>query len=154
VLRLNANDLDYRSTTALPIDAVSPTQLVAEGPTVTVVGIRNVAGTFRPFVGRLGDGFSWVEYANVRVSSFLPTPFVEVDGVSRVVGEGNRALVDMPFTSTPAASCAGTVMTGPVSLMSNELESVTITTSTPSFVVASPSITRTSLNPLAREECP
>jgi MYXO-CTERM domain-containing protein len=43
-------------------------------------------------VGRLADGFSWVEYTNVRVASFLPTPFVEVDGVSRVVGEGDRAV--------------------------------------------------------------
>jgi len=74
--------------------------------------------------------------------------------VPRVVGEGDRALVDMPFTRTPAASCAGTVMTGPVSLMSNELESVTITTSTPSFAVATPSITRTSLSPSVREACP
>ncbi len=155
VLRLNANDLDYRSATALPIDAVAPTQLVVEGPNVTVVGIRNVGGIYRPFVGRLADGFSWVEYANVRVASFLPTPFVEVGGVSRVVGEGNRAVVDMPFTRTPAASCAGPRAAGSLEFLSNELESViNITRRTPSFVIASPSITRTSLAPLARAECP
>lgn len=154
VLRLNANDLDYRSTTALPIDAVAPTQLVVEGPNVTVVGIRNVGGIYRPFVGRLADGFSWVEYANVRVASFLPTPFVEVNGVSRVVGEGDRAVVDMPFTRTPAASCAGPVAAGDLAFLSNELESVAISSRTPSFVLASPSITRGSLSPLQDATCP
>ncbi len=155
VLRLNANDLDHRSTTALPIDAVAPTRLVVEGPNVTVIGIRNVGGIYRPFVGRLADGFSWVEYANVRVASFLPTPFVEVGGVSRVVGEGDRAVVDMPFTRTPAASCAGPVATGSLEFLSNELEQViNITQRTPSFVVAAPSITRRSLTPATGDSCP
>jgi hypothetical protein len=80
---------------------------------------------------------------------------VEVGGVSRVVGEGDRAVVDMPFTRTSAASCAGPVATGSLEFLSNELEQViNITQRTPSFVVAAPSITRRSLTPATGESCP
>jgi hypothetical protein len=157
VLRLSALDISFRSAVTLPIAAVAPTVLIPDGPSVTVIGIRDVGGTYRPFVGRLGEQFSWVEYGNVRVSPFLPTPYVEVEGVARVIGEGSRAITVLPFTTTPAASCAGSVSTGSIGAAPSptELETVSITTGTASFS-ADPLTTNTTLMllPATREDCP
>lgn len=160
VLRLNAVDLAFRSAVVLPGSITAPTQVIPDGASLTVIGFRDTTGIYRPFVwrlGELGERFPWVEFGNVRSSPFLPTPYVQVGGVSRVVGEGSRAIVDMPFTNTPAASCAGTVMVGDPGLapsVADELESVPITRATLGLSPLPLTSTTAFPNPVTRGECP